>query len=80
MEIPEMTITEIKREPRNKDALDLLKRIVQEVEASDDATEVMALVKIGPNYHRFSTGVKDMVTMVGMLELAKVDCIQRMGD
>lgn len=74
------TVTEIKREPRNKDALDLLKRIVQEVEESADATEVMALVKIGPNYHLFSTGVKDMATMVGMLELAKVDCIQRMGD
>lgn len=74
------TVTELKREPRNKDALDLLKHIVQEVEASDDATEVMALVKIGPNYRRFSTGVKDMVTMVGMLELAKVDCIQRMGE
>lgn len=75
-----MTITEIKREPRNKDALQLLEALIEKVRENPDATEVMALVKIGPNYHRFSTGVKDMVTMVGMLELAKVDCIQRMTE
>lgn len=74
------TVTELTREPRNKDALDLLKHIVQEVEASDDATEVMALVKIGPNYHRFSTGVKDMMRLIAVLEVAKHDCIARMAD
>ena len=74
-----MTIAEIKREPRNKEALDLLKHIVQEVEASDDATEVLALVKIGPNYHRFSTGVRDMMSLIATLEVAKFDCIKRMA-
>lgn len=73
-------IAELKPEPRNHEALQLLEALIEKVRENPDATEVMALVKIGPNYHRFSTGVKDMVTMVGMLELAKVDCIQRMGD
>ena len=75
-----MTIAEIKREPRNKEALDLLKHIVQEVEASDDATEVLAFVKIGKNYHRFSTGIADMMRLIAVLEVAKHDCIKRMSD
>lgn len=75
-----MTIAEIKREPRNKEALDLLKHIVQEVEASDDATEVLAFVKIGKNYHRFSTGIADMMRLIAVLEVAKHDCIKRMAD
>ena len=75
-----MTIAEIKREPRNKEALDLLKHIVQEVEASDDATEVLAFVKIGKNYHRFSTVIADMMRLIAVLEVAKHDCIARMSD
>lgn len=72
------TIAEIKREPRNKDTLDLLKHIVQQVEASDDATEVLAFVKIGKDYHRFSTGIADMMKLIAVLEVAKHDCISRM--
>ena len=45
-------VKEIKREPRNKDTLDLLRHIVQQVEESDDATEVLAFVKIGKDYHQ----------------------------
>ena len=75
-----MTIAEIKREPRNKEALDLLKHIVQEIEASEDATEVLAFVKIGREYHRFSTGIADMMRLIAVLEVAKHDCISRMSD
>ena len=73
-------IAELKTEPRNKEALDLLKHIVQQVEESDDATEVLALVKIGPNYHRFSTGVRNMMSLIATLEVAKHDCIRRMTE
>lgn len=73
-----MTIAEIKREPRNKDTSDLLKHIVQQVEASEDATEVLAFVKIGKDYHRFSTGIADMMKLIAVLEVAKHDCISRM--
>ena len=75
-----MTIAEIKREPRNKEALALLKHIVQEVEESADATEVLAFVKIGKDYHRFSTGIADMMKLIAVLEVAKHDCIKRMSD
>lgn len=75
-----MTIAEIKREPRNKDTLDLLKHIVQQVEESQDATEVLAFVKIGREYHRFSTGIADMMRLIAVLEVAKHDCIARMSD
>ena len=71
-------IAEIKREPRNKDTLDLLKHIVQQVEESADATEVLAFVKIGKDYHRFSTGIADMMRLIAVLEVAKHDCISRM--
>jgi len=75
-----MTIAEIKREPRNKDTLDLLKHIVQQVEESDDATEVLAFVKIGKDYHRFSSGIGNLMQLVATLELAKFDALQRMSD
>ena len=74
-----MTIAEIKREPRNKDTIDLLKHIVQQVEASEDATEVFILVKIGREYHRFSTGIANMMKLIAVLEVAKHDCITRMA-
>lgn len=75
-----MTIAEIKREPRNKDTLDLLKHIVQQVEGSADTTELLAFVKIGKDYHRFSTGIVDMMRLIAVLEMAKHDCISRMSD
>jgi hypothetical protein len=37
------------------------------------------LVKIGPDYHRFSSGITDMMQLVATLELAKFDTLQRMG-
>ena len=73
-----MTIAEAKREPRNKEATDLLKHIVQQVEASEDTAEVLAFVKIGREYHRFSTGIADMMKLIAVLEVAKHDCISRM--
>ena len=75
-----MTIAEIKREPRNKEAIDLLKHIMQQVEASEDATEMLAFVRIGRDYHRFSTGIADMMRLIAVLEVAKHDCIARMSD
>lgn len=75
-----MTIAEIKREPRNKEAIDLLKHIMQQVEASEDATEMLAFVRIGRDYHRFSTGIADMMRLIAVLEVAKHDCIMRMSD
>ena len=74
-----MTIAEIKRAPRNKDTIDLLKHILQQVEASEDSAEMLAFVKIGRDYHRFSTGIGDMMRLIAVLEVAKHDCISRMS-
>lgn len=73
------TDKEAKRPPRNKEATDLLKHIVQQVEGSEDTTEVLAFVKIGKDYHRFSTGIADMMKLIAVLEVAKHDCITRMA-
>jgi hypothetical protein len=73
-------ITEIKTEPRNHEALQLLEALTQQVRENPDATEVLALVKIGPDYHRFSTGVRNMMALIATLEVAKYDCIRRMTD
>jgi hypothetical protein len=79
MEILDMTTDkETKRPVRNKDAADLLKHIVQQVEATEDTVEVLAFVKIGREYHRFSTGIADMMKLIAVLEMAKHDCITRM--
>jgi inactivated superfamily I helicase len=73
------TDKETNRPLRNKDAADLLKHIVQQVEATEDTVEVLAFVKIGREYHRFSTGIADMMKLIAVLEVAKHDCITRMS-
>ena len=72
------TDKEAKRPPRNKDAADLLKHIVQQVEASEDTAELLVFVKIGEEYHRYSTGLADMMKLIAVLEVVKHDCISRM--
>jgi hypothetical protein len=74
-----MTIAEIKRTPRNQDAIQLLDAVMSQIKESPDATEVFMLVKIGEDYHRFSSGINDMMQLVATLELAKFDTLQRMG-
>ena len=74
-----MNITQINREPRNHDALQLMEAVTNQIKDSPDATEVFMLVKIGPDYHRFSTGITDLMHLVSTLELAKFDALQRMS-
>ena len=54
-----MTIAEIKRAPRNAEALSLLEAIINTVQDNEDASNLMVLVKIGDNYHRYSTNLID---------------------
>lgn len=74
-----MTIAEIKRTPRNQDALKLLEAVTSQIKDSPDATEIFVLAKIDGDYHRFSSGIDDMMQLVATLELAKFDTLQRMG-
>ncbi len=71
-------IKEIKREPRNQDAVKLLEHVLEQVKESPEATEVLMFVRIDGNYHRFSSGLDDMMELVAMLELAKYDTLRRM--
>jgi hypothetical protein len=71
---------ENKQEPRNKKALELLEHIRQQVAVSDNATEILAFVKVGREYHRFSTGIVDVMRLIAVLEVAKHDCMSRMFD
>ena len=72
-------VKEIKREPRNHDAIQLLEGVLTKVKENTDATEVLVLVKIGGDYHRFSSGLTDMMQLVATLELVKHDTLQRMS-
>ena len=75
-----MTIAEIKRTPRNAEALTLLEAIVNKVRDNEDASNLMVLVKIGDDYHRYSTNLTDTMSLIAALELAKFDVLQRMAE
>lgn len=71
-------LKEIRREPRNKDAIELLEALLTRVREEDDATEILMFVKIGEDYHRFATPLDDLVRLTGVLEMAKFDVLRRM--
>lgn len=73
-------LTEIKREPRNQEAINTLEEVLRKVKDSPDASEVFILAKIGNDYHRFSSGITDLMQLVATLELAKFDALNRMVD
>jgi len=73
-------VKEIKREPRNHDALQILEAVTNQIKDSPDATEVFILAKINGNYHRFSSGIGNLMQLVATLELAKFDALTRMSD
>jgi hypothetical protein len=75
-----MTIAEIKRTPRNTEALALLEAIINTVQDNEDASNLMVLVKIGDDYHRYSTNLTDTMSLIAALELAKFDVLQRMAE
>lgn len=72
------TVTEIKREPRNQETINTLEEALRMVRDNPDASEVFVLAKIGDDYHRFSSGITDLMQLVATLELAKFDALNRM--
>lgn len=73
-------VKEIKREPRNQGAIQLLKGVLTKVKENPNATEVLVFIKIDGDYHRMSSGLTDMMQLVAVLELAKHDVLRRMGE
>ena len=74
-----MAITEIKRNPRNQEVLQLMEAVTDKIKENPDATEVFILAKIGRDYLRFSSGITDLMRLVATLELAKFDALTRMS-
>jgi len=74
-----MAITEIKRNPRNQEVLQLMEAVTDKIKENPDATEVFILAKIGGDYMRFSSGITDLMRLVATLELAKFDALTRMS-
>lgn len=74
------TLKEIKREPRNKEAVELLEAVLERVRSEENTTEVFMLVKFDEDYHRFATRLEDMATLLGVLEISKYDTLRRMTD
>ncbi len=74
-------LKEIKREPRNKDVLELLEAAIQRVrESGDDATEAVIMMRVGDSCRRLTTSVDDLVQLVGAIELLKHDTLRRMEE
>ena len=74
------TLKEIKREPRNKETIELLEAALERVRSEEGATEVFMLIKIDDDYHRFATRLEDMARLLGVLEISKFDTLRRMAD
>jgi hypothetical protein len=74
-----MNITEIKRNPRNHDVLELMEAVTNQIKECPDTTEVFILAKIGSDYMRFSSGISNLMQLVATLELAKFDALTRMS-
>lgn len=74
------TLKEIKRAPRNGEAIELLESILELVRSEDMVTEVLMFIRRGEDYHRFSTSTEDMVKLIGALEMAKHDVLRRMTE
>lgn len=73
-----MNITEIKKPPRNAEALELLQAITQHVEENENSTNMLVLVKVNGEYLRYTTSMDNAIEVIGQLELAKYDTLKRM--
>ncbi len=72
------TVKEVEFDKRNSESLEIAQEIYNLVKNDKNVIEVFALVRIGPDYHRFSTTVRDTTDLIATLEIAKFDCLTRM--
>lgn len=73
-----MNIVEVKKPPRNAEALELLQAITQHVEDNENTTNMLVLVKVNGEYLRYTTSLDNAIEVIGQLELAKFDTLKRM--
>lgn len=73
-----MSIKEVKFDERNKECLEIAEGILNLIKNDQNVIEVFALVRIGPDYHRYSSTIRDTSQLISTLEIAKFDCLTRM--
>lgn len=65
-------------ESRNVEVLQLLETLTNKIKKTQNATEMLAYIKIGGDYYRYSTGIEDLMQLVAVLEVAKHDVLHQM--
>lgn len=62
----------------NQDVINALEDALRQAKDSTEPMEVYVLVRIGDEYHRFSSGITNTLQLVATLELVKFDALNRM--
>lgn len=62
----------------NQDIVLLLENAIETVEKNPSTTEAIVLLKMGDEYHRFTSGLDNTIQFLGTLELLKLDMLRRM--
>jgi len=65
----------LSKEPRNKGVLTTIEEARQTVEANPDIYSVLVYLKSSTDVTRLSSGLDDLMELLGMLEMAKTDVI-----
>lgn len=61
--------------PKNEGAIRALEDALKDAKENEDASNVMILMKIGGNYHRYSTALDNPMEVIAQLELGKLDIV-----
>jgi carbamate kinase len=73
-----MNITEIKKQPRNTDAMELIDAVAQKIAETENTTNLIIFAKMDGAYVRYTTTVDNAMELIAQLELAKYDTLKRM--
>jgi predicted RNA polymerase sigma factor len=76
----EIKLATVQRFERNKESVDVARSVLAMVEQNPEASELIAFIRIGNEYHRRATRIGNAAELLGTLEIAKHDCLTRMQD
>lgn len=74
----EVKLATVQRIERNKESVEAAQTILAMVEQNPEASELLAFVRVGNEYHRVATRIGNAAELLGTLEIAKHDCLTRM--
>lgn len=73
-----MNIIEVKKQPRNTDAMELIDAVAQAISETENTTNLIIFAKMNGEYVRYTTNVDNAMELIAQLELAKYDTLKRM--